>query len=779
MKLYVFLLLVMITIPLVVSGEGVDIFGSSINFGEQTSGGIGVNIVQPIFNLTTLNVTGAELWLTDIGPLNTANATQHSNSGGVLNILESWVDSLWCRLSGCTMEGNIDMDGNDIINVNDISANNVIVNGTNTNNLYINKPQDLIPEQVLQINFTFSNSSAPPLENFNSFRIKNLNDTSANSFTAENDGDIRVSLFTSGSNFLPGLGINNRAGIAATNTDLILATRNPNRSIIMQIINSTGSTVDTLVVEGDGNVILQNDLILNLSSIFYDDIGDRFTKINSEGFPFDGVATDATWFGHNNIKEGGEVTYLFTVENRTELVLVSGLNNSFGFAGNSFGVVPEYMAEENFTEIDGTINMSKATNYPFLCGFFGVPCSFVADTRGNAIDDIPGGPLLWTMGDLEVWQSAKIHRGIAVSGAADFDLEGNDADFNNGSVHILKSVTFEQGFTAGDSITKFQEIFSGNLGIFSNLQSDLGDWASVINSVLCDDGECARGDGAGVGLVEMQTNISTLDINETTLSFIYSLVNLIGSGEFSVEVNNNVGSGDVVIFSDTTSVVVTNSESISLPSSMDNQPSVSITFICNIDSSNKPNRQCLVDTVKLNGTAMTTTAINVSDFDSEICGADGSRDVDGNCNVGIRWDAETAQWIFAGTINASGTITGGVSGTGTSNNVPKWNSPTSLTNSQIIDDGSLITIGLPSLMQGDANFSGFDITNVASGFFNFIGSSINRITKGWFVDLDVSNNINVENNITLGNGAIIGYNATCAFIFYNQTGSIIETKGCI
>ena len=81
------------------------------------------------------------------------------------------------------------------------------------------------------------------------------------------------------------------------------------------------------------------------------------------------------------------------------------------------------------------------------------------------------------------------------------------------------------------------------------------------------------------------------------------------------------------------------------------------------------------------------------DFDSEICGADGSRDVNGDCNVGIRWDAETQQWIIAGTINASGTISGGVSGTGTAGNIPKWSGTSTLTNSLASDDGTNFTVG--------------------------------------------------------------------------------------
>ncbi len=543
--------------------------------------------------------------------------------------------------------------------------------------------------------------------------------------------------------------------------------------IIMRTFNSTGSTIDTLIIEGDGNVLFQNDAILNLSSIFFDAIGDKFIRTNSNGFPFNGIATNATWMAHNNPKANGSITYLTTVENDTVSWTTSLKNNSYSLlSGNSAGLVPGYMAQDNFTE-GGVINMSKASDYLFICSFFGVDCSFNADTRGNAIDSIPGGPLLFTMGDLEVWQSVKIHKGIAVEGPAIFDLKGNDANFNNGSVHIATPTIFEQGFTAGDSVTKFIETFASTLGIFTNLQSDLGDWISVLNSVLCDEGQCAQGDGAGVGIVEMQTNISTLDINETQLSFVYSLFNLIGSGEFSVVANNNIGSGDVTIFSDTTNNVVKNSQLILLPSSMDNQSLISLTFICNADSSAKPTRQCFVDTVKLNGTAITTTLINVSGFDSVIAFGDGELALDGFPKRGIIYNASGDQVIIRGNatfeniIEQDLEITNSISLNGTT--IFDWASVVSspLFPSYFLLNGS-------SIMQGNSNFGEFNITNISSGFFNFIGSSVSRITKGWFDDLDVLNNIDIGNNVTLGSGATFWSNTTCAFISSPDGSNILD-----
>jgi len=50
-----------------------------------------------------LNVNSSEYW----DDLNSFNATQMENSGGVLNILRSWLDSLYLRVTGGTISGNL------------------------------------------------------------------------------------------------------------------------------------------------------------------------------------------------------------------------------------------------------------------------------------------------------------------------------------------------------------------------------------------------------------------------------------------------------------------------------------------------------------------------------------------------------------------------------------------------------------------------------------------------------------------------------------------------
>ncbi len=555
------------------------------------------------FNNNTAFVNQSAHWVTlSLGTLDDVNTAQFNNVAETLTIDPLYIDANWCALTGCTMEGDIDVDDSNILFTNSGAGIQRVINASSTN-----------PSGVI-------------------------------GYELNNDVGSSIALSIAGSSiadFANDSGIISRGGktfiVNAADKDIIMGHGElPNVNF-------------TWMLSPDGTVTQTGDLVMNGSAIFLDGNQRHFIKENSLGFPFNGISNEAEWFGHNDFDEDGEITFLFTHGNDTNLWMQSGKNNSFSSIGNSFFVVPTYMANDNFTE-NGVINMTKASSYLILCDTFGIDCNFNADTRGNAIDSIPGGPLLGTMGDLEVWQSAKIHDGLSVEGPIFFDLEGNNANFNNGTVHIATGVTFEEGFSAGESVTKFTETFASGLGIFINIQSDLGNWVNVLNSVMCDEGECADGDGAGSGLVEMQTNFSTSDINETTLSFVYSLVNLIGAGEFSIEVNNNIGSGDVEIFSDTTTSVIKSSEFIALPSSMDDQPLVTLTVICDIGSSNKPTRQCFFDTAKINGTAISTTLINVSGFNSIIAFSDGTLDADGFPERGIIYNASNDQIIFRGNV---------------------------------------------------------------------------------------------------------------------------------
>ncbi len=79
---------------------------------------------------TDMNFSKADIWNTNLGELTNTNSSQFYNNAGVLSALKSWWDGLYCELTGCTMIGDIDMGGNDILNVDVIEGYNKTVNLT-------------------------------------------------------------------------------------------------------------------------------------------------------------------------------------------------------------------------------------------------------------------------------------------------------------------------------------------------------------------------------------------------------------------------------------------------------------------------------------------------------------------------------------------------------------------------------------------------------------------------------------------------------------------------
>ena len=579
-------LLIMICILPIVSG---DLFPTEITT-VSIGGGVemfGVNIQLPpeIFNSSAADSNDTQFWITDIGPLRTVNATQFNNIAQVLNIDESWVNSLWCQLTGCTFSGDIDMGGNDINNV------------------------------------------------------------------------------------------------------------------------------------GNATVV---------GRLFLGDSG-HWIKRGAEGF--DGISSEAFALQHEEERPAGTITFIVTANktnsdiDEVNIMAQSGRNNSGGYLGNSWMIAPNNL----------TINLSDLSN-----------CFFVINETGNvariSCDTSDTGADLFVQDDIQSGGTVFADGGIRAETLVDFIMNGGDVNVQNGSIHIFTPVTFEQGVTQGDEVTTFIEDFTGGLGSFTNLQSDLGNWFPTAN-ILCDDGDCANAVGiSGVGNLIMEANISTVNINSTSLNFIYSLINILGFNDFEVTVNNNVGSGEVSIFTDSTNDVALSSQSIALPASMSNQPKVSIRFNCDVTSAN---RQCFVDTISVNGTAIATTLTNVSGFNSVWKMSDGALAADGFPERGIFYVAENDTIVIRGNATFENIIEQDLNVT---------NSIT-LNSTTIFDWGDIpdfLLLNGSSVMSGDIQTGAFgingsgDITTTGDGTFNnlslafegvidfaqnvFLTHSINKLT---------------------------------------------------
>jgi len=237
----------------------------------------------------------------------------------------------------------------------------------------------------------------------------------------------------------------------------------------------------------------------------------------------------------------------------------------------------------------------------------------------------------------------------------------------------------------------------------------------------------------------MTTTFSTLNVNETQLSFVYSLFNLIGPGLFSVTVSNSTHSE--LLFSDATDNVIQSPQSISMSPDWDNQTVLNLTFQCNVGSAAKPTRQCYVDTVKINGTFTANTTATVNSFDAEFCGSP-TRGTDGRCVNSIYFSAENNTWFAKPGINGSGGGGTGLSGSGTANTIIKFLAPTVIGDSNIIDNGTLITLGSDVSITGEIT----DATLIEAGNIVIEGNTIKNDQYNLIIEVGGMSGIDIGLN---------------------------------
>ncbi len=495
--------------------------------------------------------------------------------------------------------------------------------------------------------------------------------------------------------------------------------------------NATRFARATLDVLGD--VVTDGNITVG-DKICFDSACEHFINLNRNGNSFDGISVNATWLGETIIADDGDISYLVTSENRTNLWLQTGRNNSYGGFGNSFGVIPNYMAEENFTE-SGIINLTKASDYVFLCSFFNVTCLFTADTLGNAIDLLPGGPLLWTMGDLEVWQSLNVMRGGLVHKNFDIVLtDGHDADIIGGGLHVRESRIELVGFPLGAQVTRLfagfeDDVLSPMVLITSGKGGD--EWEAQ-PSPFCPPGSdfCSHaGPAGGSGNTTMQVNFSTQDLDNLNFSFMLNTFEMSSGGNLEVVIDNNVGNRET-LYSLVSADVFDSKISPSISSVYNDKAKITLEFFF---SSSHPNRGDIwIDAINMTGNATTSTEANITKFDSEFRLGDGALRGDGS--------GRSVHDIF-------------------------WNDST-------------LTLEIPG------NTSFIDVTEVTLNVttnasigdllsVDFIGP-LNNNNVTFLSDININGNIFIGNNVTLDSGAKFWSNATCTFISSPNGGTVLE-----
>jgi hypothetical protein len=487
--------------------------------------------------------------------------------------------------------------------------------------------------------------------------------------------------------------------------------------------NSPTATIDwngqNLLMSG-GNINMGNSSITNIFQLVSTDGSRIASGTNSVYSMFSGLDS-AEVFSNNQTLSPGVITHGFLSTDpagqKAMLLLQAGKNNSGGYWRNS-------MIIGNDTS---SLNASILTDCLTMVSRWGGDARILCDSSDTGSD-------LVIQDDIQALGTGFFDGGIRAESLANFIMNGNDFQIQNGSLHILTPVTYETGVDAGQEVTIFQEFFSGGLGNFENIQDDVGNWFAT-SDIRCDDGDCAEAIGiSGAGNIIMEANISTLNTNTTTLNFVYSLTNLIGADSFSVIVKNTTQS--TTVFTDA-GTDLTISESIDI-SQYDNQSLITIQFECDATQST---RNCFVDTVSVNGTAIETTLQNQSGFDSVISFSDGTILDDGYPERGIFYSAENDTIYIRGNVTSTtiDEVEINVTDNVTANNV--------IARQNFYLDGVKINdtffrLDGNSVMQGNANFGNNTIynvsdINVSNSFINGTGAKLctnSECTSAWVVE---------------------------------------------
>jgi len=472
-----------------------------------------------------------------------------------------------------------------------------------------------------------------------------------------------------------------------------------NLTLGQKITFAFGEIIDNLVdgwitITGNHNVtgISEADTFFVRNQINFsdDENGTHTLNLEMDSAIFGSAIDESFVFTHPEDHDEGNIMFGVRNTEQWHLLNIKGLNNSANVFDRSLMVYDASSFGLNATKATNCFEMYDTNNWTSRSN---------CDTDGVGADLLATGIGGFRRGLFVGGSEDGLSSFFRSEGSASFILQGNDADFINGSIHNLIPVTFVSGFLPNDAFTILNVLFEGTISPFVNLDVSPEVWFAT-SGALCDDGGCVEATGSSGSVdITMTTNVSTQNVNETEINFVYSLVNLIGADNFRLEVNNFNGSGWVQKFTDA-GTETTISQRVTLDEGFSNLSSVGFRFVCDVTQAL---RSCFVDTVKINGTFTANTTASVSGFDSELCFSDGLRGSNGQCNRGIFYNRSLDTIFFNGVINASGTIVGGISGSGTTDNWAKFTASTSIGNAPVSDDGATITMNLP--------FDGLTINN--------------------------------------------------------------------
>ena len=238
--------------------------------------------------------------------------------------------------------------------------------------------------------------------------------------------------------------------------------------------------------------------------------------------------------------------------------------------------------------------------------------------------------------------------GLISRGFADFNMEGQDFNIFNGSVHPQTPRIEEIGIETGGLVEIIDEDFEDDSINPFQKREQIGtnddNWVTSPDGGFCFDGVCARARGGDSRHPRiMEHNVSTIDRNKLNISFWIGARAIDTIDNLSVQVID--GANSIMIFNFTGTGLGSNTD-ISppefvialIPSSFDNKDKISIRFnmSANLGGTSNSREEFWIDNVFMVGTATASTRQNVTRRDTEILLGDGSNRIffnDSNNNI--------------------------------------------------------------------------------------------------------------------------------------------------
>jgi hypothetical protein len=334
--------------------------------------------------------------------------------------------------------------------------------------------------------------------------------------------------------------------------------------------------------------------------------------------PFSGFDQAITIITNQSVS-GGVVTHALLDKQGGKVIEAwqSGKNNSAGFHRNSQLI---------FSDQSST-NASFLTDALAMWAGIGISAEYDYNTADQ-------GATLGVQYGIET-QKFRIHDTLGLgelNGEGSFrwiSRAGEDFDIYEGPVHIL-DVRNENVTTGAGNIDIFDFTFDaqptgvappqGGWSQISTTGSSAEEW-STRDDTACFSNPCIRakgGDGLAKRIIEY--NFTSENVTAMTLSFYYGSDNMdTGTDDnFSVTLNNNEGSGEVLIWNDTTTnadISTAILKTFSVPTSMNNKSSVSLRFY---HQATLGIEESFADEIMINGTLGSATTQQVVKGDAKI-----------------------------------------------------------------------------------------------------------------------------------------------------------------